>query len=84
MTEPDRYSLASYYSKESLAGAHFSGSEKEGPAAKESETSIEDTTFEPYAIQQNILYNKNEPPDDIKFTIKDSEDTQEDFQSDSY
>lgn len=82
MTEPDDYSLASYHSEESLAGAHFGGT-VEGPADKESETTIKDTTVEPHATQQNILQNKNNHPDDIEFTILDSEDTQEDFRSGS-
>ena len=82
MTEADDYSLASYHSEESLAGAHFGGT-VEGPADGESETTIKYTTVEPHATQKNILQNKNDHPVDIEFTILDSEDTQEDFRSGS-
>lgn len=68
MTETEDYLLASEYSKESLAGAHFGGF-----ADEESEITLEVTGAEPLIIPEDQLSSEEEEnlPDHIKFTIND-------------
>ena len=76
MTEPDKYSLASEHSEESLAGAHFGEF-----VDKELKITTEETAAEQRLMQEDALSYEEEEnlPNHIKFTIKDLEKTHEDF-----